>query len=121
VNTTMETYFQKGLQNAGPLEEDDRLTDNSLIDSTMVTGTESCVGCHYSAGICVGFKKNPDGTPMMVDGSRVPIFGDRASLGKTAHAHFSWMLQLEAQSPNLAPPSATPRTHRSGIKPNVQP
>jgi hypothetical protein len=113
-NTTMETYFQKGLQKAGPLEEDDRLTDNSLIDSTMVTGTESCVGCHYSAGICVGFKKNSDGV-------RVPIFGENTSFGKTAHAHFSWMLQLEAQSPDLAPASATPRTHKSGIKPNVQP
>jgi hypothetical protein len=120
-NTTMETYFQKGLQKAGPLEEDDRLTDNNLIDSTMVTGTESCVGCHYSAGICVGFKKNPDGTPMIVDGARVPIFGENTSLGKTAYAHFSWMLQLEAQSPDLAPASATPRTHKSGIKPNVQP
>jgi hypothetical protein len=121
VNTTMETYFQHGLQKAGPLEEDDRLTDNTLIDSTMVTGTESCVGCHYSAGICVGYKKNLDGTPFLSNGLRVPIFGDRENGGKDANANFSWMLQLEASSPNLSPPSATPKTHRSGIKPNVQP
>ncbi len=121
VNTTMETYFQKGAQNAGPLEEDDRLTDNNLIDSTPVNGTESCVGCHYSAGICVGFKKNPDGSPMIVDGARVPIFGENTSFGKTAHAHLSWMLQLEASSPNLAPITATPRLLKSGIRPNVQP
>lgn len=114
VNTTMETYFQKGYQKAGPLEEDDRLTDNSLIDSTMVTGTESCVGCHYSAGICVGFRKN-------AQGQKVPIFGENTSFGKTGHAHFSWMLQLEAQAPNDTPRARVPQTHKSGIKPNVQP
>ena len=121
VNTTMETYFQLGSQKAGPLEEDDRLTDNTLIDSTMVTGTESCVGCHYSAGICIGYKKNLDGTPFLANGLRVPVFGDRENSGKNANANFSWMLQLEASSPNLSPPSATPKTHHSGIKPNVQP
>jgi hypothetical protein len=121
VNTTMETYFQKGLQKAGPLEEDDRLTDNSLIDSSMVTGTESCVGCHYSAGIAIGYKRNLDGTWAMADGKRVPIFGDRNNTGKVGGAHFSWMLQLEASSPNRAPVSDTPAVHKSGIKPNVQP
>jgi hypothetical protein len=121
VNTTMETYFQHGLQKAGPLEEDDRLTDNSLIDDTMVTGTESCVGCHYSAGIALGYKKNPDGTYKMVDGKRVPIFGDRHNFGRTGGAHFSWMLQIEASSPNLALPSDTPRDMKTGIKKNIQP
>jgi hypothetical protein len=122
VNTTMETYFQHGTQKAGPLEEDDRLADNNLIDATQVMGTESCVGCHYSAGICIGYKKNLDGTPYLApNGARVPIFGSRNNFGKTGSANFSWMLQIEASSPNLSPPSATPATHPSGLRPNVQP
>jgi hypothetical protein len=60
VNTTMETYFQKGTEPTGTLEQDDRLPAASLvpgksIDNTVVTGTESC---HYSAGIADGFKKD---------------------------------------------------------------
>lgn len=121
INTTMETYFQHGLQKAGPLEEDDRLTDNDLIDSTMVNGTESCVGCHYSAGIALGYKKNSDGSYKMVDGKRVAIFGDRHNFGKNGGAHFSWMLQLEASSPNLAMATDTPPEVKSSIRKNVQP
>jgi hypothetical protein len=99
VNTTMETYFQKGLQAAGPLEQDDRLDSKAPpIDSTMVTGTESCVGCHYSAGICLDFKKNPDGT-YIVDstGHRAPIYGENGHFGKTGNGAFSWLLQIEAK------------------------
>jgi len=99
VNTTMETYFQKGMQPAGPLEQDDRLADGSPpIDATVVTGTESCVGCHYSAGICIGFKKNPDGG-FLVDntGHRTPIYGENGHFGKTGNAAFSWLLQIEAK------------------------
>jgi hypothetical protein len=121
VNTTMETYFQKGAQPGGNLEQDDRLQDNAQADSTQVVGTESCVGCHYSAGICVGYKRNVDGTPMIVNGNKVPVFGENGHFGRTAHGNFSWMLQIEASSPNLAAPSATPVTHRSGIRQNVQP
>jgi len=91
VNTTMETYFQKGQQPAGPLEQDDRLPPGSPpIDNTIVIGTESCVGCHYSSGICIGFK--------MVNGVRTPIFGENNHFGKTGGAAFSWLLQLEAKA-----------------------
>lgn len=122
VNTTMETYFQKGKQAAGALEQDDRLPDNSAADSTSVIGTESCIGCHYSAGICTGYKRNVDGSPALAsNGGKIPVFGENGHFGRTAHGNFSWMLQIEASSPNLSPPSATPRLHRSGIKPNVQP
>jgi hypothetical protein len=86
VNTTMETYFQLGLQPAGPLEQDDRLANGAPpIDSTPVYGTESCIGCHYSSGMCIGFKE--DGTP---------IFGENNHFGKTGNANFSWLLQIEA-------------------------
>jgi hypothetical protein len=100
VNTTMETYFQKGMQPAGPLEQDDRLADGSPpIDTTPVTGTESCVGCHYSAGICIGFKKKPDGSYLLdSSGQRIPIYGENGHFGKTGNANFSWLLQIEAKS-----------------------
>ena len=59
INTTMETYFQNGVQDAGPLEEDDRLsngfwankpTEKVSPNRTKVFATEICVGCHFSAG-----------------------------------------------------------------------
>jgi hypothetical protein len=88
INTAMETYFQKGPQNAGCLEQDDRLNDNCVADTTQVVGTESCAGCHYSAGICIGYRRAADGT-------KVPIYGISDHSGRTGHANFSWMLQIE--------------------------
>ena len=90
-NATMETYFQKGFQAAGPLEQDDRLGANSSVDTKMVFGTESCVGCHYSAGACIGFRKDSSG-------NRQPIFGENSNDGATGNGNFSWLLQLEAKS-----------------------
>ncbi len=100
INTTMESYFQKGLQEAGPLEQDDRLPPTSpSIDPTMVIGTESCVGCHYSSGICIGFKKDASGKILRdAQGNPTPIFGENNHFGKTGNANFSWMLQIEAKS-----------------------
>jgi len=99
VNTTMETYFQLGEQPAGNLEQDDRLAQgNSIVDSTIINATESCVGCHYSSGITVGFKKNDDGSEVLVNGLPVPIFGENNHFGKTGNANFSWMLQQEPQA-----------------------
>ena len=105
VNTTMETYFQKGEQKAGALEQDDRLAGGEdLVDATMVNGTESCVGCHYSSGICIGFKKSPDGS-YTVDstGHRIAIYGENSHFGKTGNANFSWLLQIEAKSKPYTP------------------
>jgi hypothetical protein len=93
VNTTMETFFQKGIQPAGPLEQDDRLAPGSPpIDCTPVFGTESCTGCHFSAGANLGFRKDP------ASGARMPIFGINGHFGKTGSANFSWLLQIEARS-----------------------
>lgn len=93
VNTTMETFFQKGIQPAGPLEQDDRLAPGSPpIDCTPVFGTESCTGCHFSAGANLGFRKDP------ASGARTPIFGINGHFGKTGSANFSWLLQIEARS-----------------------
>jgi hypothetical protein len=110
VNTTMETYFQKGRQPAGPLEQDDRLANGSPpIDATMVTGTESCVGCHYSAGIAIGFKKNDDGTDKLDGiGRRIPIFGENGHFGRTGNGAFSWLLQIEAQGRPVSVAAAAP-------------
>jgi hypothetical protein len=99
VNTMMETYFQKGLQAAGPLEQDDRLADGAPpIDTTKVFGTESCIGCHYSAGTAVGFKKNADGSLHIENGLKVPIYGENGNFGQNGNADFSWLLQIEAKS-----------------------
>jgi hypothetical protein len=100
-NSTMETYFQLGVQPAGPLEQDDRLAPGSApIDDTMVFGTESCVGCHYSAGITIGFKTDPTTGAYLLtpSGSRQPIYGENTHFGRTGSAHFSWMLQQEPKS-----------------------
>jgi hypothetical protein len=119
VNTTMESYFEKGLQQAGPLEQDDRLPNGAdSIDKTMVYGSESCVGCHYSAGICIGFKTGDGGT-------RTPIFGENNHFGKTGGANFSWLLQIEAHSKmatrsNVAPASDNP-ANRLDIKKYLKP
>lgn len=98
-NSTMETYFQKGLQAAAPLEQDNRTT--LTFDTTMVFGTESCVGCHYSAGACIGFRKDSAGKLLHdANGNKIPIFGENANGGSTANANFSWLLQLEARANN---------------------
>lgn len=99
VNTTMETFFQKGRQEAGALEQDDRLAPGApSIDSTIVVGTESCVGCHYSAGIAIGFKRNDAGEEILQNGYPIPIYGENSHFGKTGNGHFSWLLQLEAKA-----------------------
>jgi hypothetical protein len=63
---------------------------NSLTDSTMVNATESCVGCHFSAGITTMFRAG-------ANGARTPIAGENSTFGDNGSANFSWMLQLEAQ------------------------
>ena len=100
-NATMETYFQKGFQQAGPLEQDDRLASQFSVDTTMVFGTESCAGCHYSAGACIGFRKDASGNLLHDStGNKIPIFGENGNDGLTGNANFSWLLQLEAKSKN---------------------
>ncbi|MFD0963121.1 hypothetical protein [Pseudofulvibacter geojedonensis] len=44
-NITMETFFQKGNQSASNLMENNPTSDITIY------GTESCIGCHSSAGI----------------------------------------------------------------------
>lgn len=98
-NATMETFFQRGFQAAAPLEQDNRTS--LVFDTTMVFGTESCVGCHYSAGACIGFRKDPTGKDLLdANGNKIPIFGENGNDGLTGNADFSWLLQLQAKSKN---------------------
>ena len=100
-NASMETYFQKGYQQAGPLEQDDRLAAQSSVDTTMIFGTESCVGCHYSAGACMGFRRDSAGKLLHdANGNKIPIFGQNGNDGRTGGANFSWILQIEAKASN---------------------
>jgi len=110
VNTTTETYFQKGPQAAGCLEQDNRLTDNCQTDNTPVVGTESCAGCHYSAGIAVGYKRDATGNPVMANGVKVPVYGENGHFGRSAHGNFSWMLQIETSNQNVGPATAAQKT-----------
>jgi hypothetical protein len=72
---------------------------NFSVDTTMVFGTESCVGCHYSAGACIGFRKDSTGKLLHdANGNKIPIFGENGNSGLTANANFSWLLQIEAKS-----------------------
>jgi hypothetical protein len=102
-NTTMETYFQTGVQPAGPLAQDDRLAPGVVADTTQVFGTESCVGCHYSAGIAVGSR--------MVNGQKVPIFGINSNDGRTGSANYSWLLQMEAKFRTTPQTTSRPKRH----------
>jgi hypothetical protein len=72
-NATMETYFQAGNQNAS------RQQEGSPPSNVQVFATESCIGCHSSAGVAVS------GTPQK------PVFGKQLS------ADFSWLLEMKAR------------------------
>jgi mono/diheme cytochrome c family protein len=102
VNTTMETFFQAGNQPAGPVADDYRLPAGLLADPNTIFATESCAGCHFSAGAAVAFKKDPYGryVTQTVDGLkyRVPIFGQNAVRGLMGDGDYSWLMQLRAQS-----------------------
>lgn len=99
INSIMETFFQTGNQVAGPLAEDDRLPAGQVADPNTVFGTESCVGCHFSAGVAVGFKVDENGKELVdASGYRVPVFGKNASMGRTGNADYSWLLQMRAKS-----------------------
>jgi hypothetical protein len=102
VNTTMETFFQVGNQTAGPVAADDRLPPGNVADPAKIFSTESCTGCHFSAGACIGFKRDSNGRYLVEDRNgklyRIPIFGVNAVRGLTGNADYSWLLQLRAQS-----------------------
>jgi hypothetical protein len=117
VNTTMETFFQAGNQAAGPGAEDDRLPPGQTADPTLIFATESCAGCHFSAGACIGFKRDNNGKFIVTERPdkdnklqkfRIPIFGKNASRGVTGNADYSWLLQLRAQEQPYTGTDTTP-------------
>jgi hypothetical protein len=77
-NMTMETYLQKGNQVA------QLQIQGFPFNETPAFGTESCMGCHYSAGVAVS--------------SAVDAYGNRQVVyGPPSSGDFSWLLQLKAQ------------------------
>lgn len=85
-NITMETFFQDGNQIAG-------LMENSTSEGTAlplsIFGTESCIGCHSSAGIAVSY----DST------TSAPKFGGQLS------GDFSWLLTRANWDTSLPKPT----------------
>jgi len=112
VNSTMETFFQLGNQVAGPVAADDRLPPGYVADPNTIFATESCAGCHFSAGACIGFKRDSSGRYLVEDRNgkhyRIPIFGVNAVQGTTGNADYSWLLQLRAQSAPYAGTDVVP-------------
>ncbi|MFP2927491.1 hypothetical protein ACLESO_20300 [Pyxidicoccus sp. 3LG] len=92
-NTTMETYFQRGNQTAGQQEE------GGPTDDQVVFATESCTGCHYSAGIVTDYTINAK------TGQKCATFGG------AGNGDFSWLMAQKAQWRN---PIAQPPRHASG-------
>ncbi|MDW6004030.1 hypothetical protein [Vibrio mangrovi] len=84
INTTMETYMQRGNQEA------QLQIQGFPFNQTPSFGTESCMGCHYSAGIYVDVIE--DGY-----GQKQPVAGPATS------GDFSWLLQLKAQFQTTQP------------------
>jgi hypothetical protein len=80
-NSIMETYLQTGNQTA-------HFQENGFpFNSAPVFGTESCMACHYSAGIANGFVNTTVGGGKVI---KRPVFaGDMT-------ADFSWLPQLKA-------------------------
>jgi hypothetical protein len=84
-NSTMETYLQKGNQPA------QFQIQGFPFNETPVFGTESCMGCHYSAGVATDMVVDSNGQTQVIYGP--PMSGD-----------FSWLLQLKAQRKTATPP-----------------
>jgi hypothetical protein len=77
----METYLQTGNQTA-------HFQENGFpFNSTPVFGTESCMACHYSAGIANGFVNTTGAGGKLI--KRPTFAGDIT-------ADFSWLPQLKA-------------------------
>ena len=76
-NMSMETFFQTGNQQAYNLIENSTPKTNKY----QIFGTESCMGCHSSAGLINGLKK---------------VKGAFPTNGQLS-ADFSWLVQLKAQ------------------------
>lgn len=85
-NMTMETYFQQGNQPAYNMEESYGTPTFTARDSVMIFGTESCTGCHFSAGIAIG-----------LGGLDPKTNRDSVLYGKPQSADFSWLLQTQAK------------------------
>lgn len=118
VNTTMETFFQNGNQPAGPIAWDDRLPPGLLADPNTVFVTESCAGCHFSAGAAVAFKKDMNRRTVVIKKGDayfpIPVFGQNAVGGAVGDADFSWLLQLRAQAKPISPEKLGPDFERTG-------
>ncbi|WP_157814153.1 hypothetical protein [Olleya sp. Bg11-27] len=86
-NITMETFFQQGNQIAGLMENSS--SEGSALPLSIF-GTESCIGCHSSAGIAISYDTKNLSTK----------FGGQLS------GDFSWLLRRASWDQNLPKPTA---------------
>jgi len=89
-NITMETFFQGGNQNAANFMEINPPT------KFQVFGTESCMGCHSSAGIFNNFGPSTSNPDSII-----------AKTGSQLSGDFSWLLGKAQWLNNIPQPPAT--------------
>jgi len=91
-NITMETFFQLGNQDATNLMEGNLIVDGVQPTTMTIYGTESCMGCHSSAGFATQYFQANDS---LVQGGQ--LSGD-----------FSWLLSQKAHWNDSIPKPTQP-------------
>lgn len=103
-NAVFETYFQRGYQPADQLVS----VANPGDESTIVFGTQSCVGCHSDAPIAIGYTLDATGA---IDRTREPVW-----MPGQLSADFSWLLR---KAQYRRPPTERGPPPKSRLKPQL--
>ncbi|MFQ3327024.1 MAG: hypothetical protein ACI8YC_001665 [Salibacteraceae bacterium] len=88
-NISMETFFQGGNQVAGLMEISPSVKEKTYKPITIF-GTESCIGCHSSAGIAQHYDHKLE----------------KVTFGKQLTGDFSWLLQKAAWDKDVPKPTS---------------
>jgi hypothetical protein len=72
---------------------------HDLWDDVQFRRGRLLVGCHYSAGSVVGFKRDENGKPLHdpATGALIPVYGERANFGQTGNADYDSQFQFKAR------------------------
>lgn len=98
-NMVMETYFQGAtdgsaatynflIANAPAYLQIENFPKNTVYSGKTIFSTESCIGCHSSSSIAIGYTTK--------DGKKEPVFAKREDYNSQTIGDFSWLPQLKA-------------------------